>query len=89
MASHGKSGLAESMARELMPQGIHIAHVPIDDAIGWMQEDGVRRHRLAGDSENDNMADPDRIADTYLHLHRQHRSTWTFEVIIRPWLENW
>jgi hypothetical protein len=35
------------------------------------------------------MADPDRIADTYLHLHRQHRSTWTFEVIIRPWLENW
>ena len=89
MASHGKSGLAESMARELMPQGIHIAHVPIDAAIGWTQEDGVRRHRLAGDSENDNMADPDRIADPYLHLHRQHRSTWTFEVIIRPWLENW
>ena len=64
MASHGKSGLAESMARELMPQGIHIAHVPIDAAIGWTQKDGIRRHRLAGDSENDNMADPDRIADT-------------------------
>ena len=89
MASHGKSGLAESMARELMPQGIHIAHVPIDAAIGWTQEDGTRRHRLAGESQDDNMADPDRIADTYLHLHRQHRSTWTFEIIIRPWVENW
>ena len=89
MASHGKSGLAQSMARELMPQGIHVVHVPIDAAIGWTQEDGVRRHRLAGDSENDNMADPDKIAETYLHLHRQHKSTWTFEAIVRPWTETW
>lgn len=89
MACQGKAGLAESMARELMPQGIHVAHVPIDAAIGWTQEDGTRAHWLAGPSVDDNMADPDRIADTYLHLHRQHRSTWTHEVVLRPWLENW
>ena len=89
MASHGKSGLAQSMARELMPQGIHVAHVPIDAAIGWTQDDGTRWHRLAGTTVDDNMADPDRIAETYLHLHRQHRSTWAFEVVLRPWLETW
>jgi NAD(P)-dependent dehydrogenase (short-subunit alcohol dehydrogenase family) len=89
MASHGKAGLAQSMARELMPQGIHVAHVPIDAAIGWTQEDGTRAHRLAGTTVDDNMADPDRIAETYLQLHRQHRSTWTFEVVLRPWVENW
>ena len=48
MACQAKSGLAQSMARELMPQGIHIANVPIDAAIGWTQEDGTRAHRLAG-----------------------------------------
>lgn len=89
LASHGKAGLAESMARELMPQGIHVAHVPIDAAIGWTQEDGSRAHRLAGTAENDNMADPDHIAATYLQLHRQHRSTWAFEVVLRPWVETW
>ncbi len=89
IASHGKSGLAQSMARELMPQGIHVAHVPIDAAIGWTQEDGTRSHRLAGTTVDDNMADPDQIAQTYLHLHRQHRSTWVFEVVLRPWVENW
>lgn len=89
MASHGKSGLAQSMARELGPQGIHVAHIPIDAAIGWTQEDGSRAHRLAGTTEDDNMADPDRIADVYLQLHRQHRSTWAYEVVLRPWLENW
>jgi NAD(P)-dependent dehydrogenase (short-subunit alcohol dehydrogenase family) len=89
MACQGKAGLAESMARELMPQGIHVAHVPIDAAIGWTQEDGTRAHWLAGASVEDNMADPDRIADTYLHLHRQHRSTWTHEVVLRPWVEKW
>ena len=89
MACHAKSGLAESMARELMPQGIHVANVPIDAAIGWTQEDGTRAHRLAGTTVDDNMADPDRIAETYLQLHRQHRSTWTFEVVLRPWSERW
>jgi NAD(P)-dependent dehydrogenase (short-subunit alcohol dehydrogenase family) len=89
MACHAKSGLAQSMARELMPQGIHVANVPIDAAIGWTQEDGTRVHRRAGTTVNDNMADPDRIAETYLQLHRQHRSTWAFEVALRPWLEKW
>ena len=89
MASHGKSGLAQSMARELGPEGIHVAHIPIDAAIGWTQEDGSRAHRLAGTTEDDNMADPDRIAEVYLQLHRQHRSTWAYEVVLRPWLENW
>jgi NAD(P)-dependent dehydrogenase (short-subunit alcohol dehydrogenase family) len=89
MACHAKSGLAQSLARELMPKGIHIAHVPIDGAIGWTQADGTRKHWLAGATENDNMADPDSIAETYLHLHRQHRSTWAFEVVLRPWGERW
>ena len=89
MACQAKSGLAESMARELMPQGIHIASVPIDAAIGWTQPDGTRAHRMAGTSVDDNMADPDRIADVYWQLHKQHRSTWAFEVVLRPWVENW
>jgi NAD(P)-dependent dehydrogenase (short-subunit alcohol dehydrogenase family) len=89
MACQAKSGLAQSMARELMPQGIHVANVPIDAAIGWTQEDGTRAHRLAGTTVDDNMADPDRIAETYLQLHRQHRSTWAFEVVLRPWTERW
>ena len=89
MASHGKSGLAQSMARELMPKGIHVAHVPIDAAIGWTQADGTRSHRRAGANVEDNQADPDAIAKTYLHLHQQPRSTWTFEVVLRPWLETW
>jgi NAD(P)-dependent dehydrogenase (short-subunit alcohol dehydrogenase family) len=89
MACQAKTGLAQSMARELMPQGIHVANVPIDAAIGWTQEDGTRAHRLAGTSVEDNMADPDRIAETYLQLHRQHRSTWAFEVVLRPWVEKW
>ena len=89
MACQAKSGLAESMARELMPQGIHVASVPIDAAIGWTQPDGTRAHRMAGTSVDDNMADPDRIADLYLQLHQQHRSTWAFEVVLRPWVENW
>ena len=59
MACHAKSGLAQSMARELMPQGIHVANVPIDAAIGWTQEDGTRAHRRAGTTVDDNMADPD------------------------------
>ncbi len=62
-----------------MPQGIHVANVPIDAAIGWTQKDGTRAHRRAGTTVDDNMADPDCIAETYLQLHRQHRSTWAFE----------
>jgi len=89
MASQAKLGLAQSMARELMPEGIHVAHVPIDGAIGWTQQDGSRAHWLAGTTVEDNMLDPDHIARLYLQLHRQHRSTWAFEVVLRPWVEKW
>ncbi len=89
MACHAKKGLAQSIARELNPKGIHVVHVPIDAAIGRTQEDGSRAHWLAGETVDDNMADPNFIAETYLQLHRQHRSTWAFEVILRPWTENW
>ena len=89
MACQAKAGLAQSLARELMPQGIHIAQVPIDGAIGQIQDDGTRHHGRAGTTVDDNMADPDRIADVYLQLYRQHRSTWAFEIVLRPWLENW
>ncbi|MFK7916060.1 MAG: SDR family oxidoreductase [Pseudomonadales bacterium] len=88
-ASQGKAGLAQSMARELMPQGIHVAQVPIDAAIGVPQPDGSRRHWLAGETVDDNMADPDRIAEVYWQLHQQHPSTWTFEMALRPWSESW
>ena len=77
------------MARELGPKGIHVAQIPIDAAIGNTQEDGSRAHWLGGPTEDDNMADPDQIAETYLHLHRQPRSTWAFEVVLRPWKETW
>ena len=89
MACQAKRGLAESLARELGPQGIHVAHAPIDAAIGWTQADGTRKHWAAGETRDDNMADPDRIAEAYLQLHRQHRSTWAFEVVLRPWVERW
>ena len=89
MACQAKTGLAQSMARELMPQGVHVVNVPIDAAVGWTQADGSRAHRLAGTTVDDNMADPDRIAELYLQLHRQHRSTWACEVALRPWTETW
>ncbi len=89
MACQAKTGLAQSMARELMPEGIHVAQVIIDAAVGVPQADGSRKHWAAGVTEDDNMADPDQIAEVYLQLHRQHRSTWAFEVALRPWNEKW
>ena len=89
MACHAKAGLAQSMARELMPQGVHVVQVPVDAAIGNANPEGGRKHWLMGDTVDDNMADPDRIAELYLQLHRQHRSTWTSEVVVRPWVEAW
>ena len=89
MACFAKKGLAQSIARELNPQGIQVAHVPIDAAIGREQEDGSRAHWAAGEVIDDNMADPQHIAETYWQLYQQHRSTWTFEVILRPWTERW
>ena len=80
MGKFALRGLAQSMARELAPQGIHVAHFVIDGAI--RQNDGA--HQAGG---SDSMLDPDAIAQTYLHVLQQPRSAWTWEVELRPWTE--
>jgi NAD(P)-dependent dehydrogenase (short-subunit alcohol dehydrogenase family) len=77
MGKFGLRGLAQSLARELQPQNIHVGHFVIDGGIG-----------RAGDSNGDRMLDPDAIALAYLQLHRQQRSAWTSEIELRPWVEN-
>lgn len=83
MGKFGLRGLAQSMARELAPKGIHVAHFPIDGGIRQGPDDP-----RAGKRGDDGLLDPDAIAETYLHVHRQHRSAWTWEVELRPWSEN-
>ena len=80
MGKFGLRGLAQSMARELAPQGIHVAHFVIDGGI---------RSEMRGriDAGDDAYLDPDAIADTYWNVYRQHRSSWTWEVEVRPWVE--
>jgi NAD(P)-dependent dehydrogenase (short-subunit alcohol dehydrogenase family) len=80
MGKFALRGLAQSMARELAPQGIHVAHFVIDGAIR-----NPGRTEPAG--APDSMLDPDAIARTYLDVLRQHRSAWTWEVELRPWVE--
>jgi NAD(P)-dependent dehydrogenase (short-subunit alcohol dehydrogenase family) len=81
MGKFGLRGLAQSMARELQPKNIHVAHFVIDGGIK-QQNDSRGAQRGA-----DGMLEPDAIAETYLHVHRQHRSAWTWEVELRPWVE--
>ena len=78
MGKFALRGLAQSMARELSPQGVHVAHFVIDGGI-------AREGRTA--SGPDALLDPDAIATTYLHVLRQPRSAWTWEVELRPWVE--
>lgn len=78
----GLRALAESMARELQPKGVHIAHVVIDGQIA-----SERYAHLAKERPPDGLLDPDAIAETYWQLHRQHRSAWTLELEVRPWVE--
>lgn len=78
----GLRALAQSMARELGPQNIHVAHVVIDGII-----DTERARAYAGDKPPDGLLSPDAIAAEYLHLHRQPRSAWTHELDLRPWCE--
>lgn len=78
MGKFALRGLAQSMARELQPQGIHVAHVVIDG--------GIRSARRTDDG-NDSLLDPDAIADSYLHLIDQPRTSWSWEIEVRPWLE--
>ncbi|HLJ72560.1 MAG TPA: SDR family NAD(P)-dependent oxidoreductase [Roseiarcus sp.] len=80
MGKFALRGLAQSMARELAPQGIHVAHFVIDGAI---RNPG----RSEAPDKPDSMLDPDAIAETYLHILRQPRSAWTWEVELRPWVE--
>jgi len=80
MGKFALRGLAQSMARELAPQGIHVAHFVID---GTIRNPGRSEPADAPDS----MLDPDAIAETYWHVLNQHRSAWTWEVELRPWVE--
>jgi NAD(P)-dependent dehydrogenase (short-subunit alcohol dehydrogenase family) len=78
MGKFGLRGLAQSLAREFQPQGIHIAHFVIDG--------GIRSDSRPGDGEDALLA-PEAIAETYYQVARQHRSAWSWEVELRPWLE--
>src|SRR5712675_1132321 len=80
MGKFALRGLAQSMARELAPQGIHVAHFVIDGAI---RNPG----RIEAPDKPDSMLDPDAIAQSYLHVLRQPRSAWTWEIELRPWVE--
>jgi NAD(P)-dependent dehydrogenase (short-subunit alcohol dehydrogenase family) len=87
-AKHALRALAQSMARELGPQGIHVAHTVIDGAIdtNFIAQNFPERYALKAD---DGILNPDHIAEAYWQLHRQPRSAWTHELDLRPWMENW
>lgn len=80
MGKFALRGLAQSLARELSPQGIHVAHFVIDG--------GIRSARRPDQADRpDALLDPDAIAQTYLHVLRQPRSAWSWEIELRPWVE--
>jgi len=80
MGKFALRGLAQSMARELSPHGIHVAHVVIDG--------GIRSQRRPDPPDKpDSLLDPDAIAQSYLHLLQQSRSAWAWEIELRPWVE--
>ena len=87
-AKHALRALAQSMARELGPKGLHVAHVVIDGAIDthFIAENFPERYAL---KERDGILAPDAIAENYWNLHRQEKSAWTHELDLRPWLETW
>jgi NAD(P)-dependent dehydrogenase (short-subunit alcohol dehydrogenase family) len=82
MGKFALRGLAQSLAREFGPKNIHVAHFVIDGGI--LRAGGDARAAARGE---DGMLHPDAIAQTYLDVHRQHRSAWSFEVDLRPWVE--
>ena len=85
---HALRALAQSMARELGPQGIHVAHVVIDGGIDtpFIQEMFPARYAL---KDEDGILNPEAIAENYWNLHCQQRSAWTHELDLRPWMEKW
>ena len=80
MGKFALRGLAQSLARELGPHGIHVAHFVIDGGI-------LGPHRIQDPQRPDALLDPEAIVDTYLHALRQPRSAWTWEFELRPWVE--
>jgi NAD(P)-dependent dehydrogenase (short-subunit alcohol dehydrogenase family) len=78
----GLRALAQSMARELGPKGVHVAHIIIDGQIR-----SERYAELEKQRPEDGLLDPDAIAEAYWHLHMQPRSAWTLEIDLRPWVE--
>jgi NAD(P)-dependent dehydrogenase (short-subunit alcohol dehydrogenase family) len=87
-SKHAQRALAQSMARELAPQNIHVAHVVIDGPI----DTPLIRSRMPqvfAERPADGVLNPDDIAETYWAIHSQARSAWTHEVDLRPWLEPW
>lgn len=87
-AKHGLRALAQSMARELGPSNIHVAHVVIDAAVEtqWIQDNHPDYKSL---SENECIVQPEDLAKNYVMLHEQPRNAWTFELDVRPWAEKW
>ena len=87
-AKHGLKALAQSMARDLGPKNIHVAHVVIDAAVDtqWIQEHHPAYNELI---DKDGIVNTDDLAKNYVMLHEQPRNSWTFELDIRPWVENW
>lgn len=87
-AKHALRALAQSMARELGPQGIHVAQLIVDGAIDteFIRESFPERYQL---KERDGILNPDHIADAYWMLHQQPRDAWTHELDLRPWIEEW
>jgi NAD(P)-dependent dehydrogenase (short-subunit alcohol dehydrogenase family) len=85
-AKHALRALAQSMARELGPKGIHVAHIVIDGAIDtqFIAENFPERYAMKA---SDGILNPDAIADNYWMLHQQQRSAWTHELDLRPWIE--
>ncbi len=85
---HGLRSLAQSMARELGPRNIHIAHIVIDGAIDteFIKERFPEQYAL---KQVDGILNPDHIAENYIHLHNQPRDAWTFEMDLRPYMETW
>ncbi|UWQ78049.1 SDR family NAD(P)-dependent oxidoreductase [Leisingera sp. S132] len=83
MGKFAQRGLAQSMARELHPKGIHVAWVNIDGGI----RNASRPERVESADNPDSMLDPDAIAQEYMHLISQHRSAWSDELVLRPWVE--
>ena len=88
VAKHGLRALAQSMARELGPQNIHVAHVVIDGAIdtAFIRDNFPAMYATR---ERDGILSPAHIADAYWYLHSQPRDAWTFELDLRPWMERW